>query len=301
MVKVAQKCESSHGASQYKPNRSKSTTRTFERGSVFVASCPMLITHAHMQQSQQLQQQSSSQRVGALSLIPSCLGISGHPSGSWQRHPRCAGARSAGRPWVARTQFSTAVQCCRNTANNCSSFLQQVFFFFCQTRTSPPLDQIALDRLRGHSLKLGGLWGRQGSHTMTPEKPKRALWVVHGLESRPQFHEKTPRERQEKNEHCGSREKTKSEILGPPTLRGPTLWAHFSWNGASPSFFILFLFIYVHFSFLYVLPFFRFFIPPLSLPPPNLKLVWGFGEVVTLLPFPSPSLLPLHPSRPSQT
>ena len=180
----------------------------------FVASCPMLITHAHMQQSQQLQQQSSSQRVGALSLIPSCLGISGHPSGSWQRHPRCAGARSAGRPWVARTQFSTAVQCCRNTANNCSSFLQQVFFFFCQTRTSPPLDQIALDRLRGHSLKLGGLWGRQGSHTMTPEKPKRALWVVHGLESRPQFHEKTPRERQEKNEHCGSREKTKSENSG---------------------------------------------------------------------------------------
>ena len=60
--------------------------------------------------------QSSSQRVGALSLIPSCLGISGHPSGSRQGHPRYTGARSAGRPWVARTQFSTAVQC-RNTAN----------------------------------------------------------------------------------------------------------------------------------------------------------------------------------------
>ena len=41
-----------------------------------------------LQQSQQLQQQSSSQRVGALSLIPSCLGISGHPSGSRQGHPR---------------------------------------------------------------------------------------------------------------------------------------------------------------------------------------------------------------------
>ena len=55
--------------------------------------------------------QSSSERVGALSLIPSCLGISGHPSGSRQGHPLYTGARSAGRPWVARTQFSTAVQC----------------------------------------------------------------------------------------------------------------------------------------------------------------------------------------------
>ena len=63
-----------------------------------------------LKQSQQLQQQSSSQRVGALSLIPSCLGISGLPSGSRQGHPRYTGARSAGRPWVARTQFSTAVQ-----------------------------------------------------------------------------------------------------------------------------------------------------------------------------------------------
>ena len=90
------------------------------RVSVFVKACPMLIALAHMQQSQQLQQQlqqqSSSQRVGALSLIPFCLGISGHPSGSRQGHPRYTGARSAGRLWVARTQFSTAVQC-RNTAN----------------------------------------------------------------------------------------------------------------------------------------------------------------------------------------
>ena len=79
--------------------------------------CPMLIARAHMQQAQQLQQQSSSQRVGALSLIPFCLGISGHPSGSQQGHPRYTGARSAGRPWVARTQFNTAVQS-RNTAKH---------------------------------------------------------------------------------------------------------------------------------------------------------------------------------------
>ena len=120
MVKIAQKRESSQnkmcGAIQYKPNRSKSTSRAFDRGCVFVAACPMLITHAHMQQSQQLQQRSSSQRVGALSLVPSCLGISGHPSGSRQGHPRYTMERSAEIPWVARTQFSTAVQC-RNTAN----------------------------------------------------------------------------------------------------------------------------------------------------------------------------------------
>ena len=122
------------GASQYKPNRSKSTSRTFDRGSVFVKACPMLIARAHMQQSQQLQQQSSSQRVGALSLIPSCLGISGHPGGSGQGHPRYIGARSAGRPWVARTQFCTAVQC-RNTANifpfSLFHFFHFFFFLFC--------------------------------------------------------------------------------------------------------------------------------------------------------------------------
>ena len=70
-----------------------------------------------LKQSQQLQQQSSSQRVGALSLIPSCLGISGHPSGSRQGHPRYAGARPAGRPWVARTQFSKSDHSVRNTPN----------------------------------------------------------------------------------------------------------------------------------------------------------------------------------------
>ena len=92
----------------------------------------MSIARTRMQQlkqSQQLQQQSSSQRVGALSLIPSCLGISGHPSGSRQGHPRYTGARSAGRPWVARTQFSTAVQC-RNTANSICFCTIPFFFLF---------------------------------------------------------------------------------------------------------------------------------------------------------------------------
>ena len=40
---------------------------------LIVKACPMLIARAHMQQSQQLQQQSRSQRVGALSLIPFIL------------------------------------------------------------------------------------------------------------------------------------------------------------------------------------------------------------------------------------
>ena len=94
------------GASQYKPNRSKSTSRTFDRGGVFVKACPMLIARAHACSSCSSLSSCSSQRVGALSLIPFCLGISGHPSGSRQGHPRYTGARSAGRPWVAPTQFS---------------------------------------------------------------------------------------------------------------------------------------------------------------------------------------------------
>ena len=34
-----------------------------------------------------------------------------------------------------------------------------------------------------------------GFHKMTPEKPKRPLWVGHDLQPRPQFHEETPGER----------------------------------------------------------------------------------------------------------
>ena len=37
--------------------------------------------------------------MGALSLIPSCLGISGHPSGCRQGYSGHTGARSAGRSW----------------------------------------------------------------------------------------------------------------------------------------------------------------------------------------------------------
>ena len=40
------------------------------------------------------------------------------------RTPTDTGARSAGRPWVARSQFSTAVQC-RNTANMVADRWQQ--------------------------------------------------------------------------------------------------------------------------------------------------------------------------------
>ena len=51
------------------------------------------------------------------------------------------------------------------------------------------------------------------SHKMTPEKPKRELWVGHGLEPRPQFHV---------NEICGGKLK-KHDILAPSSLRPSTL------------------------------------------------------------------------------
>ena len=41
-------------------------------------------------------------RVGALSPMPSCLGIGGHPRGSRHGHPPYTGAGTAGRPRVAR-------------------------------------------------------------------------------------------------------------------------------------------------------------------------------------------------------
>ena len=116
------------GASQYKPNRSKSTSRTFDRGGVFVKACPMLIARAHACSSCISLSSCSSQRVGALSLIPSCLGISGHPSGSRSGHPRCTWARSTGRPWVARSRFNTAVQSSIQQSHGAET-TQTVFFF----------------------------------------------------------------------------------------------------------------------------------------------------------------------------
>ena len=47
---------------------------------------------------------------------------------------------------------------------------------------------------------------------MTPEKPKRSLWVVHVLEPRPQFHVKK-RKNQER--------KKKREMLGLHQVRAP--------------------------------------------------------------------------------
>ena len=77
---------------------------------LFVKASPMLIARAHACSSCISLSSCSSQRVGALSLIPFCLGISEHPSRTRSGHPRYAGARSAGRPWVARSQCHTAVQ-----------------------------------------------------------------------------------------------------------------------------------------------------------------------------------------------
>ena len=84
----------------------------------FLLDCFVFVCGCGSTSAQQLQHssQSSSQRVGALSPIPSCLGIGGHPSGSRQGHPRYTGARSAGRPWVAHGTRQHSTQC-RNTPN----------------------------------------------------------------------------------------------------------------------------------------------------------------------------------------
>ena len=84
--------------------------------------------------------------------------------------------------------------------------------------------------------------GRQNSNNMTAEKPKRTIWVVHGLEPRPQFHEKTRREkktseiwngrRKKKSEKCWAAHGPSRHPLGPPRSgpphlgpHSPTLWA----------------------------------------------------------------------------
>ena len=101
-------------------------------GCVFVAACSTCIARTHAAVLSSCSSRASSQRVGALSLIPFCLGTSGHPSGSRQGHPTVHwGPDQREGRGVARTQFSTAVQC-RNTANSFGvlSFRFGVFFFF---------------------------------------------------------------------------------------------------------------------------------------------------------------------------
>ena len=70
-------------------------------------------------------QLASSQRVGALSLMPSCLGIGGHPSGSRKGHPRYTSARTTGRPWVAHTNAQRAKRTCHDAYSRQSN--TQVF------------------------------------------------------------------------------------------------------------------------------------------------------------------------------
>ena len=60
------------------------------------------------------------------------------------------------------------------------------------------------------------------SHRMTPEKPRRALWEGHGLETRPQFHEETQREKKER--HLRRKRGKTREVLGPPPFGAPTPW-----------------------------------------------------------------------------
>ena len=70
-----------YGATQCWPNRSRFTTRAFDRGGVFVAACSIW-SHAHTRiQLGAMQHQSSSQRVGAL-LIHRPAWVDQHTGGS---------------------------------------------------------------------------------------------------------------------------------------------------------------------------------------------------------------------------
>ena len=141
----------------------------------------VLIARTRMQQlkqSQQLQQQSSP-RVGALSLTPSCLGISGHPSGSRQGHPRYTG------PWVVRTQFSTADHSVRNTpsmvAEQCRSRARALAKRALLTRvccvTEDPETKKSMRRSTRNSMRKRKWSMRSRSPwRMEQEAPRRVPW-----------------------------------------------------------------------------------------------------------------------------
>ena len=59
------------------PSRPKPTTHVLDRMGVFGCTCQYRLCSS-----------TADMRVGALSPMPSCLGIGGHPSGSRQGHPQ---------------------------------------------------------------------------------------------------------------------------------------------------------------------------------------------------------------------
>ena len=101
------------GASQYKPNRSKSTSRTFDRGGVFVKACPMYVdrTRTHAAVAAVSAVAAAEQQPEGCRFVPDTIlpGYQWAPQWVPARTPTIHCARSAGRPWVARTQFNTAV------------------------------------------------------------------------------------------------------------------------------------------------------------------------------------------------
>ena len=96
--------------------------------------------------------------------------------------------------------------------------LRRIFCAGPRQTTPPTAENFALSSLSG---VLSWNCGRDSrtSHKMTPEKPKRTLWVVHGLEPRPQFHEKTP-QRDEKTTFAAEKGQ-KARNVGLPTRWAP--------------------------------------------------------------------------------
>ena len=111
------------GASQHKPNRSKSTSPTFDRGGVFVKACPMLIARTRMQQLHQSQQL---QQPEGWHFVPDTIlpGYQWAPQWVPVRTPTVhrgpISGKAVGGPITVQhsnTEFNTAVTRRRNTAN----------------------------------------------------------------------------------------------------------------------------------------------------------------------------------------
>ena len=95
-------------------------------------------TRAHVIKTAPASVQSSSQRVGALSLIPSCLGISGHPSGPGKdTHGTLGPDQREGRGWP---EHSSAQQYSAETPQTKKVIFFDFFFneFFLEKKVSPP-------------------------------------------------------------------------------------------------------------------------------------------------------------------
>ena len=125
----------------------------------------------------------------------------------WPSHPRPFLRRHLGRIFSAKRQ-GVHLPWCRVDLLSPAPLMSDILFHV-GIACSPSVSHGVAQTVSQSTLR------RRGSH----KKPKRPIWVVHGRDPWPQFHEKTSERENKKRKGAG--EGNKREILGSPPFKPP--------------------------------------------------------------------------------